>query len=204
MSSVKRKIFFEDYFFLVDKNVYEPAEDSFLFAENLPTEKARKAIDVGAGCGILGIIAAETADEVVAIDVNPYAVLCAKQNATLNHAISKMIFIQGDLFGSLKLCLKFDLVLFNAPYLPSENEDDSWQAKSWAGGQNGRSVIDRFIDEVPTYLSPNGQILLMQSSLSNVDKTLMKYKNKGLTAKVVTSKNLPFFEKIVLTCAKWS
>ena len=43
------------------EDVYEPAEDSFLFAENLDVEKGAQVLDVGTGCGILGILAAEKA-----------------------------------------------------------------------------------------------------------------------------------------------
>ena len=83
MHSGSKRVFFGDYVFLVDENVYEPAEDSFLFAENLDVKEGERVLDVGTGCGILGIIAAKKAGEVVAVDVNPYAVRCAKENARL-------------------------------------------------------------------------------------------------------------------------
>jgi len=202
MSSMNKKVFFEDYTFLVDARVYEPAEDSFLFAENLPTEEARKVIDVGAGCGFLGIIAARRANEVFAVDVNPYAVHCAKQNARLNRLTSRMVFIRGDLFGPFMSSAKFDLIMFNAPYLPMENEDGSWLEHSWVGGNNGREILDRFVSDAPGHLGQNGQIILMQSSLSNVEETLRKFETEGLTANIVASQNLPFFERIVLISAK--
>jgi release factor glutamine methyltransferase len=202
MSSLNKKVFFEDYTFLVDARVYEPAEDSFLFAENLATKEARRVIDVGAGCGILGIIAARKANEVVAVDVNPHAVHCAKQNARLNRLASRMIFIQGDLFRPFMSSIEFDLIIFNAPYLPLGNEDGSWLEHSWVGGYTGREVVDRFVSDAPRHLSQNGQILLMQSSLSNVEKTLRRFKKEGLAAKIVAGRNLPFFEKIVLISAK--
>lgn len=204
MSSMNKKVLFEDYTFLVDARVYEPAEDSFLFAENLPTEETRRVIDVGAGCGILGIIAARRANEVFAVDVNPYAVHCTRQNARLNRLASRMVFIRGDLFGPFMSSVEFDLIIFNAPYLPQENEDGSWLEHSWVGGNNGREIIDRFVSDAPRRLSQDGQILLMQSSLSNVEETLRKFENEGLTAHIVAGQNLPFFEKIVLVCAKRS
>lgn len=202
MSSMNKKVFFENYTFLVDARVYEPAEDSFLFAENLPTKETRRVIDVGAGCGILGIIAARRANEVVAVDVNPHAVHCAKQNARLNRLASRMVFIQGDLFGPFMSSVEFDLIIFNAPYLPLENEDGSWLEHSWVGGDNGREVVDRFVSDAPKHLSQNGQILLMQSSLSNIEETMRRFENEGLAAKIVAGQNLSFFERIVLICTK--
>lgn len=201
MPSTSKKVLFEDFTFLVNQNVYEPAEDSFLFAENLSGKKSCKVIDVGTGCGILGIIAAKWAEEVFAVDINPYAVRCTKQNANSNDVIDKMVFVRGDLLSCIDRNVKFDLILFNAPYLPSEKADGSWLEYSWAGGKGGREVIDRFIDETPEYLASKGQILLMQSSLSDVDKTIRRYLNKGMSARVVASRSVPFFETIVLISA---
>src|SRR4030065_1886646 len=98
MPSQTKRVFFEDYVFLVDETVYEPAEDSFLFAENLDVKEGEQVLDMGKGCGILGIIAAQEAVSVLALDVNPNAVRCARHNAVLNNTRSKMDFLQGDLF----------------------------------------------------------------------------------------------------------
>src|SRR4030067_1583890 len=98
MPSQTKRVYFGDFVFVVDKNVYEPAEDSFLFAENLNVAGGEKILDMGTGCGILGIVAAKKASKVVAVDVNPYAVHCAKENALLNNA-RRMSFVQGDLFA---------------------------------------------------------------------------------------------------------
>jgi release factor glutamine methyltransferase len=196
-------VFFGDFTFLIDENVYEPAEDSLLFAENLPVEKLCRVADVGTGCGILGIVAAKKAREVLAIDVNPYAVCCALENAKLNGVNERITFLQGDLLSSVNPTVKLDAILFNAPYLPVERETASWLEYSWAGGRTGREVIDRFIDEAADHLTPEGQILLMQSSLSDIDKTLQRCSAKGLNSKVIASRGLPFFETILLIKAVW-
>ena len=173
----------ENYVFDVCENVYEPAEDSFLFAENLDVEKGAEVLDVGTGCGILGILAAEKAAHVVAVDLNPYAIRCAKKNSALNNVRSKMAFIQAGLLTAFNENAKFDLILFNAPYLPSaEHEEDSWMVRSWAGGINGRQVIDRFISQAPPHLKANGRILLMQSTLANVEETIRKFEEINLKA----------------------
>ncbi|MEM3696116.1 MAG: class I SAM-dependent methyltransferase [Candidatus Bathyarchaeia archaeon] len=198
-----RKVFFEGYVFYVSENVYEPAEDSFLFAENLKVREDALVLDMGTGCGILGIIAAAKASHVLAIDINPYAVRCAKENAKLNHVLNKMSFIQGDLFSPLRKEEMFDLILFNAPYLPTKGrKTDFWLERAWAGGKKGREVIDLFINEAPKYLRPEGVILLMQSSLSNVNETLQKFGRNGLKANVIAKKALPFFETLFLMRAE--
>jgi release factor glutamine methyltransferase len=199
MPSSAKRVYFGDYVFVVDENVYEPAEDSFLFAENLEVEAGESVLDMGTGCGILGVLAAKKGRDVIAVDVNPYAVHCAKENAALNNVRGKMAFVQGDLFTWLSEKAGFDVILFNAPYLPAdEGEADSWLGCAWAGGVTGRQVIDRFISEVPKHLKPTGRVLLMQSTLANVDETVRRFAEFHLNARVVADCALPFFETVVL------
>ena len=84
MPCPSKRIHFGDYVFDLYDDVYEPAEDTFLFAENLDVKEGERVLDVGTGCGLLGILAAKKAWNVVAVDLNPYAIRCAKENSDLN------------------------------------------------------------------------------------------------------------------------
>lgn len=205
MPSQTRMTSFADYKLLISEHVYDPAEDSFLMADNLAVRRGDYVLDMGTGCGILAVVAAEKASEVAAVDINPYAVRCAKENAKANHVGEKISVVQGDLFTPVKAVEGFDLILFNAPYLPSTHvQDDSWLERAWAGGQRGRQVIDRFVCESPKYLKKGGRILLMQSTLSDVGETLRKFREGGLEADILAERALPFFETIAIVRAKRS
>jgi release factor glutamine methyltransferase len=202
MQSIKR-VQFSKYSFDVWENVYEPAEDSFLFAENLAVPLGAQVLDVGTGCGLLAILAAAKGANVLALDSNPFAVRCAKHNSRLNDLGNKIGFLQADLFMAFKETALFDLITFNAPYLPAPiEEEDSWIGRSWAGGIDGRKVIDRFISQAPLHLKHEGRILLMQSTLANENQTIKKFSEHRLLASVIAQCNLPFFETLTLIQAK--
>jgi release factor glutamine methyltransferase len=197
-----KKVYFKDHVFLVDEHVYEPAEDSFLLAEKMTVTEDDAVLDMGTGCGILAVLAAEKAKRVLAVDINPYAIECANKNAEMNGAKKKIEFRHGDLFQPIKPNEHFSLILFNAPYLPSEpNEERGWIGKAWAGGSNGRKVIDRFVMDAPNFLAAGGRIQLVQSSLSDVDRTLKMFSERNLRAMVVAQVKVAF-ERIVLVEAK--
>jgi release factor glutamine methyltransferase len=197
-----KKVFFKDCVFLVDECVYEPAEDTFLLAEQLRVEKDDTVLDMGTGCGIIAVLAAEKAKGVVAVDINPYAIKCAINNAEMNGVKETVDFRLGDLFQPIKLNEKFSLILFNAPYLPSEpNEEKNWIGKAWAGGPDGRKIIDQFLVGAPNFLANGGKIQLVQSSLSDMNKTLNAFEQIKFNGKVVAQAKVPF-ESLIMIEAK--
>jgi release factor glutamine methyltransferase len=197
-----KKLFFKGCVFSVDEQVYEPAEDTFLLAENLKVEENDVVLDMGTGCGILAVLAAEKAKKVVAVDINPHAIKCAEKNAEINDVKDKIEFRLGNLFQPIKPEENFNLIVFNAPYLPSEpHEKEGWIEKAWAGGPNARKIIDLFVMDAPKFLATKGRILTVQSSLSDINKTLNMFSDMNLKAEVNAWVKVPF-EKIVLIEAK--
>jgi release factor glutamine methyltransferase len=197
-----KNAYFGDHVFLVDEHVYEPAEDTFLIAEKMRVEEDDTVLDMGTGCGILAVLAAEKAKSVLAVDVNPYALQCAAKNAETNGVKERIEFRLGELFQPIKQNERFSLILFNAPYLPSEpDEEKSWIGKAWAGGRNGRKMLDRFVMDAPNFLAAGGRIQLVQSSLSDVNRTIEMFGELDLRAMVVAQVKVAF-ESIVLVEAK--
>jgi len=182
---------------LLDENVYEPAEDTFLLAETIDVKPGELALDIGTGTGLIALLMARKARFVLGVDVNPRAVELARKNALLN-GITNIEFRVSDLFENVSG--KFDVITFNAPYLPGEPEEPIDLA--FVGGKTGREVIDRFISEVPKYLTKNGRVYLVQSSITGIERTLELFENVSLKAEVVARRHL-FFEDIVVILAKW-
>jgi len=147
--------------------VYRPAEDSLLLLKHVEALVQGSVLDMGTGSGVQAIAAAQKPEVsmVLAVDVDPEAVEAARDNAEGAEASYKMSFIVGDLFEGVGDG-RFDWILFNPPYLPSEGAADE---ASWSGGARGCEVIERFLSEAPEHLEPDGAILMVFSTLTGLD-----------------------------------
>lgn len=178
-------------------DVYIPSEDSFLFADNLNVNPEDEVLEIGPGTGIISLTASKTAKNVTCIDINPKAVNCTKRNVKLNN-IQNITVLEGDLFEPVK-DKKFDLILFNTPYLPTDELDmaDDLLTKAWDGGEDGRDTIDRFLNELKKHLNKGGRVQLVQSSLSDNKKTCRKLKKLGFSVEITANEHI-FFEDITV------
>ena len=112
--------------------------------------------------------------------------------------IENIELLFGNLFEPVK-DRKFDVILFNTPYLPTENDEvlDDNLNYAFDGGLDGRKVIDLFLNEVKNYLNDGGIVQLIQSSLCDNDKTLDILDKQGFVAEIAVSEHF-FFEDVVL------
>ena len=180
-----------------DEMVYEPSDDSYLLAENLIINTGEKVLEIGTGSGIVAMYASQMTDKVVATDINFNAIELAEKNFKSN-GIKNIELLLGNLFEPVKN-QKFDVILFNAPYLPTEKSEILDDSLNYAfdGGLDGRKVIDSFLNEVKNHLNRGGRVQLIQSSLSNVEETISKLKELGFKVEITATEKF-FFEEIVL------
>jgi release factor glutamine methyltransferase len=107
-----------------------------------------------------------------------------------------MTVAEGDLFDGIEG--RFDLIAFNPPYLPTEPwEPKDMASRAWDGGVDGRRVLDHFIGEARDHLAEDGSILLVQSSLNDLPRTINGLQSQSLDAMIVAEKAF-FFERLYL------
>ena len=154
-----------------DDLVYIPSDDTFLLAKNLEIKEGQSVLEIGTGSGLVSMYASLLTDDVTATDINYNALELAEKNFKLNN-INTIKLEFGDLFEPVK-DKKFDVILFNTPYLPTDSEDIINDDLNYAfdGGLDGRKVIDRFINEVSNHLNDKGIVQIIQSSLSDNNRT---------------------------------
>ena len=186
-----------DFIINTDENVYIPAEDSYLLADNLQINEGQSVLEIGTGSGIVAMYASRLTDCVTVTDINFDACRLAEENFRAN-GIDGIEILFGNLFEPVKN-RKFDVILFNTPYLPTEEDEvlDNTINYAFDGGLNGRKVIDLFLNEVGNHLNDGGIVQLIQSSLSGNEETLEKLDSLGFIAEIAASEHF-FFEDITL------
>lgn len=132
--------------------------------DQLPLQE-RRVLDMGTGCGVVGIFAARHGAKALAIDVNPHAVALAQKNAHA-HGLSLRVLL-SDLFNNLTGAAQFDWIIFNPPFFPRPAHGLLQTAYN-AGSQY--ETIARFLEEAKNFLAPEGKILLIVSSDMALDE----------------------------------
>lgn len=141
--------------------IYLPAEDSFLLSDiiekeimKLSDKKEIKTLEIGCGSGIQlqtlfkkGI----KKENIFSCDINSEAVKHCKNLGFQS--------IKSDLFEKIKG--KFNLIIFNPPYLPSHKFD---REKDTTGGKKGSETINKFLKQAKSHLAKTGKIFLLTSS----------------------------------------
>jgi methylase of polypeptide subunit release factors len=103
-------------------------------------------------------------DRVFAVDINATAIRCAGINASLNRLEKRIDLRHGDLFDPVAK-ERFDLVLFNPPFMigtPKDDRDAAWRSVDTA---------ERFAAGLADHLKPGGTALLLLSSFGDAGTT---------------------------------
>ncbi|BFI73113.1 release factor glutamine methyltransferase [Nanoarchaeota archaeon] len=180
------------YYKIFDLECYPPKEDSFLLNDHIKDfAKNKVVLDMGCGSGIQGLEAYKYTRFVFFSDISSECIKIAKMNFYINYMnpnedIEKLYnnidkinlpvkFYISDLFSNISD--KFDLILFNPPYLPDIEYEEGKVRKWVSGGKNGYETIDKFLYQSISRLNRFGEILLIMSSINNPQYILNKYSN---------------------------
>lgn len=172
--------------------IYNEAEDSYLLAEVLKEKipkllkknKSLKFLEIGSGNGLQLKTALESGvkkENIYSCDLNPEAVKHCKRLG--------FNCVKSDLFEGINE--KFDLIVFNPPYLPLDENELENSRLATTGGKKGNEIINRFLKQAKNYLNRNGKIFLITSSLSG-EIDFEDYRNK-----IIGKKDL-FFERLFI------
>ena len=172
--------------YVVTPDVFNPKfyVTSEFMARHVRVQPEDKVLDMGTGSGILAIRAGETALRVTAVDINPQAVRCARENVARNGLADRISVLQGDLFSALPSGAQFDVIFFSPPYLEGEAKERLDQALY----DPGKELARRFLKEAGNYLKPNGYIQMAYSSIAEPERVLKIAGQLGWSCRVAAER----------------
>jgi methylase of polypeptide subunit release factors len=98
-----------------------------------------RALDLGTGCGVQALLAADHADTVVATDINERALFCTELNALLNE-VDRLDVRDGSFFEPVE-GERFDLVVSNPPFVISPDTSFEYRDAGMRGDDVSREVV---------------------------------------------------------------
>ncbi|MGM5481556.1 MAG: HemK2/MTQ2 family protein methyltransferase [Nanobdellota archaeon] len=188
---------------MTEHPVYEVDDDTLLLLDTLNEEldkrtsdiadgQSIRVLDMGAGSGHLGFEAFKRKGvNVTLADNNKNAI--EQMQLIVEEEDLNIQVIETDLFESIP-SQRFDIIVFNTPYLPYDVENDVYDP-SVHGGVKGNEVTLRFLENTKQYLAEGGCILLLFSSLSTPEEIHETIEHRGFQQELVNEKKL-FFETL--------
>ena len=151
-----------------ERDVYEPAADTELLVKSIRLREGERVLEIGTGTGVVAIHCAKHGCRVTATDVVAEALELARENANQNTV--EVDLREGDMFDPVQG--RFDIIIFNPPYLPTAPEDltNSPLDKALDGGPDGTLVTIRFLEQLREYLADDGRAYIVVSSLQDGDR----------------------------------
>jgi release factor glutamine methyltransferase len=172
----------------IDVRSYGPADDTFFFAGYVEKEKGSLALEIGTGSGYLTKILEQNFETVVGTDIS-FNSLRSQKERILNP-------ICCDGAGALRG--RFDLVICNLPYLPSDVVVD----RAVDGGPEGLLIPIHIMESVVQCTGSGSKVLLLTSSLASWGKLIKKIESMGFKVKVIGKKKMFFEELVVLEATR--
>jgi release factor glutamine methyltransferase len=155
--------------FRVDSRVLVPRPDSETLVD-VALQRTRersmsaRALDLCAGSGCIGITLARErpTSRVLGTDMSDAALAVARDNA-LRLGAYNAAFAPGDLFAAVRPEARFDLIVANPPYVPSEDISalapeirDHEPRCAVDGGSDGLATVRRVVSGAPAHLAVAG------------------------------------------------
>lgn len=124
-----------------------------------PTDTEQPLVfELGTGTGVLAAVLARRGARVVATDINPRAVRCARANMRRLGLTDRVRISEADLWPDGRA----DLIVCNPPWLPAEPTS----ALELGIYDPGSDMLHRFLDGLPAHLTATGEAWLILSDLA--------------------------------------
>jgi SAM-dependent methyltransferase len=140
--------------------VFSPVRGEYLdLVASTPLPHKTLAFDIGVGTGVLSaLLAKRGVQRIVATDLDPRALTCARENLKRLQRIDKVELVQADLFPEGQA----PLVVCNPPWVPARPSSPIEHAVY----DEGSRMLRGFLSGLRQHLSPQGEGWLILSDLA--------------------------------------
>lgn len=158
------------------QKVYPPSQDTFLLIDSIKSDLSfinslnpSIIMEIGVGSGaVLTSLSIENSicSYFLGVDINPSATHLASNTLQLNNC-QRFDLVTIDVFNSMNLQNKIDIIICNPPYVitSSEEYEECQKRKdissSFAGGENGREFIDKLMRFAQHNLADDGIMYML-------------------------------------------
>lgn len=172
--------------FKIADGVQVPKAGSLFFCRHLAFRPGERVMELGCGAGVAAVLAARAGCSVVATDVVPEAVECARENAALNGVADRVLVRLGDCYDPVA-GLTFDLICTNPPQMPTPPERDREDPVAAAdnGGIDGWEVLDRVVQGAPRRLASGGRLIFTIFAFLGQKAAMSKLEAAGLAPRII-------------------
>lgn len=185
--SQDRKVRVGDIFLKIPVGVFHPTlflSTLFLleFLESQSIENLR-ALELGAGSGLLSVAMAKRGATVTASDISEKACTAVRENGLENHVSVEVI--HSDLFDGFGE-REFDIIVINPPYYPRNPQNEAERA--WFCGENF-DYFHKLFAQLADHLAENGAAVMVLSEDCAMDEISGLAKEAGYNWKQIAQKN---------------
>ncbi len=179
--------------FKVAEGAQPPKAGSLLFCRHLSFRSGERVLEIGTGIGLAAVLAARAGCQVVATDIVPAAVECARQNALLNGVADRVDTRLGDCYEPVP-GLTFDLICASPPQMPTPPGRERGDAVAAAdnGGSDGWEPLGRVIDGADPHLTPGGRLVFTLFDFLGLEKARARLRAAGLEPSVIARETQSF------------
>lgn len=168
--------------------MYLPSDDTFLLAESVKCYKGKSALEIGVGSGTILKVLHENYKIVAGTDLDIGSLLYCKENLS-----NDLMLACCDAASAFRY--RFDLIVFNPPYLPVEDNEEKDSAIH--GGPCGIETTLHFINSAISLLGDGGKMLIITSNLSYNTKLGKLILQNKLKSREIRESKL-FFETLTV------
>ncbi|WCJ38511.1 S-adenosyl-L-methionine-dependent methyltransferases superfamily protein [Euphorbia peplus] len=124
-------------------------------------------------------------------DLNPHAINVTRETLDAHGVDAELIATNIASGLETRLEGKVDVMVVNPPYVPTPEDEVGCKgiASAWAGGENGRRVIDRILPVADKLLSDKGWLYMVTLTENHPSQICIDMRKRGYASRIIVQRS---------------